>query len=171
MKDRLGIADWMAVVVNAAGGSMVALLGRAIQGLGVGVLAVALWPTLAALVSWLKSGIWVVPTPIGIAPEMARAVAASTNWVVVQNVLAWLAGHHVLWTGLPLAILAWALGQAIVAVGRTRTGRAGDIISLSLRDEYVVRETWNRWRPRLVLILVFGLLVAVGMLAWLSSIH
>jgi len=169
VKERLGIADWMAVVVNAAGGSVIALLGRAIQGLGLGVLVLALWPTLAAAVSWLKFGAWVIPTPMSIAPETARAVAASTDWVVVRTVLAWLAAHHVLWTGLPLALLVWALGQAVVAVGRTRSGRAGDIVSLSLRDEYVLRETWARWRPRLVATLAVSLLLALGILAWVSA--
>ena len=168
MKDRLGIADWAAVIVNAAGGSVVALLGRVIQGLAVAVLILALWPTLTAVLAWLEFGAWVVPTPMSIAPETARAVAASTDWIVVRDALAWLATHHVLWIGLPLAVLAWVLGRVIVAVGKTRHGRAGDIVSLSLRDEYVLREMWGRWRPRLVLALAVGLVVAAGIFAYAS---
>jgi len=163
------MADWTAVIVNAAGGSVVALLGRAIQVLALAVLALTLWPTLAAVVAWLRFGAWAVPTPMSVSPETARAVAASTDWVIVQDVLVWLAGHHVLWTGLPLAALVGLLGQAIVSVGRTRQGRAGDIVSLSLRDEYVLRETWNKWRPRLLLIIAVGVIAAAGALVYFSS--
>lgn len=161
------MADWMAVIVNAAGGSVVALLGRAIQVLALVVLALTLWPTLAAVVAWLRSGAWVVPTPMNVSPETARAVAGSTDWVIVQNVLVWLAGHHVLWTGLPLAVLVGLFGHAVVSIGRTRQGRAGDIVSLSLRDEYVLRETWNRWRPRLLLIIAASVIAAAGVLVYL----
>jgi hypothetical protein len=167
VKDRLGIADWTAVVVNAAGGSVVALLGRAIQVLALAVLALVLWPTLAGIAGWLKFGTWVVPTPMSVSPEAARAVAASTDWVTVQDLLVWLAGHHVLWTGLPLAALVALVGQAFVSVGSTRRGRAGDIVSLSLRDEYILRESWARWRPRLVALIAFGFIAALGALAYI----
>ena len=105
---------------------------------------------------------------MSVSPEAARAVAASTDWVIVQDVLVWLASHHVLWTGLPVAALVALVGQALVSVGRTRRGRAGDIVSLSLRDEYVLRESWARWRPRLVALVAAGFIAALGALAYIS---
>lgn len=168
MKERLGFSDWLGVVANAGAGSLVILTGRLVQIAGVAVLVLALWPTLAAVVTWLKTGAWVVPTPMSLAPDLARRIAGSTDWVVVQAVLAWLAAHHVLWTAVPAAVVTGLAGTAVVRVGQARRGRAGDIVSLSLRDEYRVRETWARWRPRLIAILVIALLALVAAALYLG---
>lgn len=157
MKERLGAADWLAVVANSGAGSLAVAAGRVVQLIAAGIVLLASWPTLGAVVAWLRTGGWSVPTPMSLAPEAARRAATSTDWVIFQDVLAWLAVHHVLWTALPAAILVGLLGTGIVALGQRQRGRASDIVSTSLRDEYRVRQAWARWRPRLV----FAILAAV----------
>lgn len=168
MKERLGFSDWLSVAANAGTGSFVALIGRLVQIVGVIVLLVALWPTLAAVVTWLKTGAWIVPTPISLAPDLARRIAGSTDWVMVQAVLAWLAAHHILWTATPAAVVTGLAGTALVRLGQARRGRAADIVSLSLQDEYRVRETWARWRPRLIVMLWMGILGIAGVGLYLA---
>lgn len=161
MKERLGFGDWLGVIANAGTGSLTILLGRLVQAAAVLVVLLALWPTVLSFLGWLKTGGWVVPTPMNLDPDLARRVAGSTDWVVVQNFLVWLAGHHVLWTALPLAGLFALAGIAIVRTGQTRRGRAGDVVSTSLRDEYLLQESWRRWRPRLFA--GFALLLLAGL--------
>ena len=162
MKERLGFGDWLAVAAHGAAGTLIAALGRVLQVAGVGVLLAGLWPTLAALVSWLKTGAWTMATPMSLAPELSRRVVGATEWVVVREGLSWLAMHHVLWTLLPAAILVFLAGSGTVAHGRAEAGRAADVLSQSLRDEYRLREGWGRWRPRLVALAAVALLATAG---------
>jgi hypothetical protein len=168
LKDRLGAGDWVRAGVHAGAGTLVAVVGRAIQAVAAGLAVLALWPTLGTVVTWLKTGAWVTPTPLTLAPETARGVAGSTDWVVLQAVLVWLAGHHVLFTAVPVVAVLALAGSAVVAAGQNRAGRAGDIVSASLADEYRLQQGWARWRPRLLFLLAVGAIAAAGGLVYLE---
>ena len=167
MKERLTARDWTAMAGNRLAGSGIVAIGRLVQLLAVVILLLALWPTVGAVLTWLKTSVWTTPTPLDLAPQATRAVAAAVDWVVVHRLWVWFAEHHILWLALPVVALVGLAGTGLVSAGQTRSGRAADILSTSLRDEYRVQQAWERWQPRLRVLAVLGILVLALLAAWL----
>ncbi len=165
MKERLTAADWAAVAGNRLAGTAVAFAGRLVQITAGLILLATLWPTVAAVITWLKTSVWTTPTLLDLAPGTTRAVASAIDWVIFHRLWVWFAEHHVLWLGLPAALLVGLVGTALVAAGSARRGRAADILSTSLRDEYRVQQARERWGPRLRVLGTVVLALALILLA------
>jgi hypothetical protein len=169
MKDRLGAAHWSAIGLNSVAAGGLTVLGRALQLAAALVMLVALWPTVSALIGWLRTGFYLNPTPLNLAPGAARAAITATDWVVVRDVTLWLAGAHVLVSAIPAALLIWMAAIMVLALAEGRSGAARGILSRSLRDEYLAEQFLGRYGRWLTLGLVMVAVAAGILLGWLST--
>jgi hypothetical protein len=169
MKDRLGAAHWSGIGLNSLAAGVLAVLGRTLQLAAAAVMLVALWPTVLALIGWLRTGFYLSPTPLNLAPGTARAAITATDWVVVRDVTLWLAGAHVLVSAIPATLLIWMAGLMVLALAQGRSGAARDILSRSLRDEYLVQQFLARYGRWLTLGLVMSALALGILLGWFST--
>jgi hypothetical protein len=169
MKDRLGVAHWSAIGLNSLAAGVLAVLGRALQLAAAAVMLVALWPTVFALIGWLRTGFYLSPTPLNLAPGAARAAITATDWVVVREVTLWLAGVHVLVSAIPVTLLIWMAGLIVLALAQGRSGAARGILSRSLRDEYLAQQflaRYGRWLSLGLLMVAVTLGILFG---WFST--
>lgn len=169
MKERLGAAEWSAIGLNAAAAGLLAAFGRLVQVAAVAVLVLGLWPTIAGLLGWLRTGVYVNPTPMDFAPTLTRTVIAATDWVIVRDILVWLAGAHVLLSVVPLALLIALAGMVLLRAAEGRLGSARDVLSRSVRDEYLATGFLARNRRWLAAASLAGAISAGVLLGWLAT--
>jgi hypothetical protein len=169
MKERLDGGDWLAIVGHGLLSAVFEIAGRLLQALAVVAVLLGLWATVHSLLTWLKTGAYTGPTAFTTAPAASREVLAAIDWVVVRDACAWLGGVHVLVPVALAALLAAALAWPLLENARRQSGSARDVLSRSLRDEYLAEEFMKRHRRRLVAGLLGLGLVAGLLLAWLGT--
>lgn len=169
MKERLGAADWSVIGLNAMAAGLLAACGRLLQVAAVAVLVLGLWPTLSGLLAWLRTGVYINPTPMDFAPGTARAVITATEWVVVRDILIWFAGTHVLLSAIPAALVVALAGLILLRLAEGRLGSARDVLSRSLRDEYLATGFLARNRRRLAAVALAAAIAAGTLLGWIAT--